>query len=137
MPVVRADCSRHDHQAEHARDCACHQSQSALNVSRRQLLWSAAGVSLATQTNLPATAAGAPAGKTQYSADGTCLDAAQHRNVSPRLCILHLLHDCHVVRSHCNCVILSTNVEFCRGLVLMSCVCFLRTLLIVCCCQNL
>ncbi|KAL0020988.1 hypothetical protein WJX77_003684 [Trebouxia sp. C0004] len=67
---VRADCSRHDCHEQHAQDCACHQSRSAFNVSRRQLLWTAAGVSLAAQTNLPATAAGAPAGKTQYSADG-------------------------------------------------------------------
>jgi len=75
-PVVRADCSRHDCHEEHAHDCACHQSQSAFNVSRRQLLWAAAGVSLAAQTNLPAAAAGAPAGKTQYSADGMCFNAA-------------------------------------------------------------
>jgi len=133
VPVVRADCSRHDHQEEHAHDCACHQSRSALNVSRRQLLWSAAGVSLAAQTNLPATAAGAPAGKTQYSADGMCFNAAQYRKLSPRRCLLHLLHDCHVVRSHCNCVILSTTVKFCRGLVSTSCVCIFGTMLFVCC----
>lgn len=81
VSVVRADCSRHDHHEEHAHDCACHQSGSAFNVSRRQLLWAAAGVSLAAQTNLPAAAAGAPAGKTQYSADGMCFNAAWHRKV--------------------------------------------------------
>lgn len=81
VSVVRADCSRHDHHEEHAHDCACHHSGSAFNVSRRQLLWAAAGVSLAAQTNLPAAAAGAPAGKTQYSADGMRFNAAWHRKV--------------------------------------------------------
>lgn len=69
---VRADCSRQNHDGEHAHDCACHKSKLPSNINRRHLLWTAAGISLAAEAGLPApaTAAAAPAGKTQYSADG-------------------------------------------------------------------